>query len=143
MLEFAPQESGDDAFDAFEEGDIPRELIPLKHLPIDIEAGLTHTVTPDVYLSVLEAFYESIGERAGELNRFYETADWENYTIKVHALKSSARIIGADELGERAQRLENAGQENDIDYIRANHNSFMEEYRAFEEPLSAMFDNGH
>lgn len=34
--------------------------------------------------------------------------------MKVHALKSSARVIGALELSERAKRLEDAGNSNYI-----------------------------
>ena len=68
-------------------------------------------------------------EKSKELERLYTEGDMDNYTIKVHALKSSARIIGAYDFGDRAQELEDAGKNADIGYIKANNDPFIEEYR--------------
>ena len=54
-------------------------------------------------------FAESAKEKAAEIERYFEAEDWENYTIKVHALKSSARLIGAMNLSDRAKDLEACG----------------------------------
>ncbi|MBR5968870.1 MAG: DegV family EDD domain-containing protein [Lachnospiraceae bacterium] len=58
----------------------------------------------------LRMFYENIGKNADELERMLEADDYENFTIKVHALKSSAHMIGAGELSELARRLEEYGK---------------------------------
>ena len=76
---------------------------------------------------------------AKEIDGHYAEEDWKNYTIKVHALKSSARLIGAAAFGEEAQLLENAGKAEDIEYIRGHHEAFMAKYRSFEAPLSEVF----
>ena len=47
--------------------------------------------------------------------------DWTNYNRKVHALKSNARMIGAEALSLQALKLEEASKKNDADYIRKNH----------------------
>ena len=60
----------------------------------------------------------------------------------MHALKSSARLIGALELGDEAQLLENAGKEDDVDYIKAHHAPFMEEYKNYKTLLSGLFGDG-
>lgn len=75
-----------------------------------------------------------------ELESLLENGDIRNYTIKVHALKSSLRIIGASALGNEAQALENAGKNNDTEYIRSHHEAWIREYRSLSEPLSAVFD---
>ena len=93
----------------------------------------------DDYLLLLRIFHTSMEEKAAELERFYAENDVKNYTIKVHALKSSARIIGANGLGEWAQKLEDAGKSGDIAYIRENHAAFIKEYMDLREPLSAVF----
>ena len=69
----------------------------------------------------------------------FEKEDYANYTIKVHALKSSARIVGASKLGEEAQELENAGKSRDVSYIKAHHPEFIDYYHSFKEPLSIIF----
>ena len=57
----------------------------------------------------------------------------------MHALKSSARIIGAASFGEKAQLLENAGKEGDEAYIREHHEGFVQTCLGFKEPLSKVF----
>ena len=62
---------------------------------------------------------------------------WADYTIKVHALKSSARIIGASKLSEMARKLEDAGKSNDIEYIKANTDELLSSYRELDANLSS------
>ncbi|MCR5417524.1 MAG: response regulator [Lachnospiraceae bacterium] len=117
----------------------------LEHLEkgmIDAEAGMKNSGSADSYLSLLKVFYESIDEKAKELQRFIEEKDYKNYTIKVHALKSSARIIGATDLGEKAMKLEEAGKEDNINYILSHHEGFLSEFVSFEELLSPLFEKG-
>ncbi len=109
---------------------------------IDIDCGIKNSGSADAYIPLLKVFYDSIEEKAAEIERFYASEDYKNYTIKVHALKSSARIIGATEFGEEAQKLENAGKADDIGYIREHHGAFMSEYSAFKGVLSPMFSDG-
>ncbi|MCR5417519.1 MAG: response regulator [Lachnospiraceae bacterium] len=122
--------------------EVPSQLTPLLGSPIDVETGIKNSGSAEAYLPLLKIFYESMKERTGEIGSYYEKGDLENYTIKVHALKSSARIIGAEKLGELAQKLEDAGKAKDMDYINREHAFFMESYRSLGEPLSKVFVNG-
>ncbi|MCR5626074.1 MAG: response regulator [Lachnospiraceae bacterium] len=106
---------------------------------IDIPLGIKNSGTTEAYLPLLKMFYESVDKKAAEIDGFYSAENWKDYTIKVHALKSSARIIGAKAFGEKAQLLENAGKSGDLDFIRSNHKAFMDEYYSFKEPLSGLF----
>jgi CheY-like chemotaxis protein len=106
---------------------------------IDSEAGIKNSGSVKSYISLLKVFYNTINDKVSELDSYIENGDYENYTIKVHALKSSARIIGAAGLGEEAQALENAGKSGDIDYIKANHEAFIGEYLGFGAILSKAF----
>ena len=47
--------------------------------------------------------------------------------------------MGALELGDKAEKLEAAGKEEDIQYIRDNHEKVMEDYLGFEEKLAPYF----
>ncbi len=98
---------------------------------IDVRKGIDNSGTVDSYLSLLKIFYSSIYENADIIQNFYDARDFKNYAIKVHALKSSARIIGATEFGEDAQALENAAKASDIAYIDKHHDSFIADYMAF------------
>ncbi|MCR5023390.1 MAG: response regulator, partial [Lachnospiraceae bacterium] len=103
---------------------------------IDEETGLNNSGTLDSYLSLVKIFYESIDEKAAELEELYFGRDADGYAIKVHALKSSARIIGAGILADEAQRQENAGKSGDFDYIDRHYKSFMDDYLSFKKDLS-------
>jgi DegV family protein with EDD domain len=106
---------------------------------IDHKVGLENSGSEDSFKSVMKIFYDSIDLRADEIEGYYDSEDWENYTIKVHALKSSARLVGALKLSEDAEDLEMAGKENRIDFIRENTLDLLQQLRGFKEPLSELF----
>ena len=103
---------------------------------IDPKKALENSGSEDAFKSVLQIFYDSLDQRIRELEDFYTKENWKDYTIKVHALKSSSRLIGAMSLGNDAERLEMAGKEDDIDYIRRNNEDFMERLREYKNNLA-------
>ncbi|MBR4719267.1 MAG: response regulator [Lachnospiraceae bacterium] len=105
---------------------------------IDAGKGIVNCGSSEDYDSILDIFRESYGLKSEELNSLYASEDWENYTVKVHALKSSAFIIGADGLGELARELENAGKADNIDHIRAGHEHLMKMYEDIKEQLDLL-----
>ncbi|MCR5102178.1 MAG: response regulator [Butyrivibrio sp.] len=124
--------------------EIPDTLNPLLEQEwINISFGIENSGTVDDYMSLLRIFYTSIDSKADEFESLYAAEDWKNYTIKVHSLKSSARLIGAANFGEEAQLLENAGKSGDINYIKEKHREFITEYRSFRESLAEVFTEEH
>ena len=101
-------------------------------------AGIANCGSVEGYLSVLSSFHAAITEKADEIEGFYRDQDWENYTIKVHALKSSARIIGAEELSEKARLLEEAGDRRDEETIRRDTAPLLALYRSCKDELSPL-----
>lgn len=61
------------------------------------------------WLSVTKTFAASIEEKLAEIQDYFAKGDYKNFTIQVHALKSAARIIGAEKLSAMAEELEKAG----------------------------------
>ncbi|MBO4373564.1 MAG: response regulator [Lachnospiraceae bacterium] len=104
---------------------------------IDIKAGVANCGSEDSFLSVVKVFHQTAASKADEIERLHDEGDIENYTIRVHALKSSARIIGASKLSEMARKLEEAGKENDRGYIDANTGEMLAAYRELDGRLSA------
>ena len=70
---------------------------------------------------ILASFYASIPAKSAEIEQLLTSDDIENYTTKVHALKSSARMLGMNSLSEQARQLEEAG-----DRVRAGEESARE-----------------
>ena len=105
---------------------------------LDTAAGTEHCGSTAAYLDVLTVFAGSIQRTAKEIEDYFQREDWKSYTTKVHALKSTAKIIGAAELSEKARRLEDAGNAGYIDEIRQDHRPLMELYLTYAEKLEPL-----
>ena len=106
---------------------------------IDSAAAIKNSGSEEAFLSVLKIYHDTYENKSAELRKYYDEQDWENYTIKVHALKSSSRLVGALKLGEEAEALEEAGKNKDTEYITGHHDSLMEQYRSMADKLSDEF----
>ena len=81
----------------------------------------------ELYREMLQAFLES--SSAMELRQYYEESDFDNYRIKIHAMKANLANIGAMSVSDRAKQLELAlVNENNVSYVQENHDEFMKEY---------------
>ena len=92
-------------------------------------------------MEILGSFYEDIDETSEALERFLRENDTDSYTIRIHAVKSTARTIGANALGEKAALLEQAGKDGDLEYIIGNHEAFLSEYQKIQQILAKVFDS--
>ena len=141
LIEKAGTASAADTGSSSDDTGIPDEFAPLTdNEHIDIRAGIKNNGSRESYLETLRIFYESVDGQAEKLDNALSDEDFQNYTIKVHALKSSLRIIGATKLSEKAQELETAGKEGNTDQIKAGHDSFILACKEIKEPLSKIFD---
>ena len=116
---------------------------------INITAGLQYCRhDKDFYTELLMKFAREAGSRQQEIIDSFETKDYENYRIKVHALKSTSKMIGADELSELARNAENAAKQKDLGYIGTHQDELMGAYQevslilaeAFPEEKAAVSD---
>ncbi|WP_170832684.1 response regulator [Butyrivibrio sp. INlla16] len=105
---------------------------------IDIEAGVDYAGTEELFVDTLRFFRDSVDKKSDEIEELYFKEEIEDYTTKVHALKSSARIIGARDLSEKARLLEEAGNRGDLDYIKDNNSELLEDYRKYKEVLEQL-----
>lgn len=99
------------------------------------------------YKEILQVYLNSGLQKIREIREKYKAEDWKNYTILVHALKSTSIGIGATHLGEMAKELEMAGKEGNISFIQAHHREVMQEYEEVlleigGETVRAKFEKG-
>ena len=105
---------------------------------IDTLEGLNNCESADGYKSVLTVFYQTADKKVYEIKKAYLSKDYETYTIKVHALKSSARIIGAADLSRTAEMLETAGREGNIGLIEKETDALLKKYRNLRDALTLL-----
>ncbi|MBQ3402537.1 MAG: response regulator [Synergistaceae bacterium] len=116
------------------------ESSPYRNIPgIDYDAAVTNCGTEDTFVQALEIFYNSLDKKADEIEGFEREKDIKNYTIKVHALKSAARLVGALKLSEDAKYLEACGDKNDIAEIEAKTPALLSDYRKYKPVLAQVF----
>ena len=112
---------------------------------VKIQDGFKNCGSADVFMDAARNFYDAIDEKSADIESFAVDADWPNYTILVHALKSSSRLIGAGELSALAASLEAAGDKaksgdsDGIAEIEEKTPSLLEQYRAYKVKLAPLF----
>lgn len=136
----------DDASNPYEEVESTTE--PEENLRLNRQRGIQYCGgNEDDYKEILQVYLNSGLQKIREIRERYKAEDWKNYTILVHALKSTSIGIGATTLGEMAKELEMAGKEGNIAYIQAHHREVMHEYEEVlleigGETVRAKFEKG-
>ncbi len=97
---------------------------------IHTKTGLQYCLdNTEFYDELLIKFASDADGKQEDIGRFYEQKDWENYCIVVHALKSTARMIGAEALSDLAKGLEDAAKNRNVEYIGMHHESLLVKYQ--------------
>ena len=101
----------------------------LRKSGIDTDGGLKYCVgDKEFYKSLLIQFASESADKIGNMKKYYTLRDWHNYEILVHALKSTAKMIGISDLSEKAKALEMAAKNNEENYILENHETMIRDY---------------
>lgn len=96
---------------------------------LDTATGLAYCMNDKkFYKEMLDEYVKS--EKTAELKEYFENGDLEYYRITVHAVKSTSLTIGASKVSEDAKALELACKENNLNFVKQNHEAFMEEYKS-------------
>jgi len=114
---------------------------------LDIEKGIKRfDGNEKVYLDVLRSYAAGISSMLDTIEaELYSAAFSEEnlagYIIKVHGIKGTSFDIFAEQVANEAKDLEEAGKENNIEYINANHSFFMEKARKLVSDIQQMCSN--
>ena len=106
---------------------------------LSYQEAIKNCATEAILTKTLQQFWNSINNNLRDIEAFWKNDDIKNYTIKVHALKSSARLIGAMELSKQAAYLEECGNNNDTASIADFTPDLLANYRACQTKLSPLY----
>ena len=113
----------------------------LKEAGIDVSAGLKYSQNDEeFYLTLLEQYKKDAVKKKANMAGFLSDGQIGDYTIVVHSLKSTSKMIGVMDLFEKARKLEEASKEGDKAYIDANHEIMIEEYDKMVDAISKFID---
>ena len=96
-----------------------------------------HTKKGMIYCSDDEKYYEEMllqfakeaESKITNIQTLFQEENIKNYQINVHDLKSASKMLGADTLSEMAKDAEKAARNQDIAYIKENHQGLIDKYR--------------
>ena len=134
-------DNGDNALGITDEEEETEEVekLPmwLKIVPhIDLVLGVENCGSAEDYMESLYIFHSSIEENADDILSYLEDENWTMYTLRVHSLKSMARLIGAKKLADIAAALESASRNGDYKTVQSETRPFLDIYRELYTLLS-------
>lgn len=106
---------------------------------IDTSLGIRATGSIATYVDTARIFATTGKAKYDLIKAYYDQMDIKNYTIQVHALKSSARLVGANDLSELAKYLEQMGHDENVSEIKSKTDNLLKEYKRIYLLLSELF----
>ena len=83
----------------------------------------------------LEQYAKETGEKVPVLDDFLAKQEFGEYAIRIHSVKSTSKMIGAEALSEEARKLEMAAKEGRGEYIEEAHAGVMKEILRITEGI--------
>lgn len=102
---------------------------------LDVREGIKNSGTKELFYSLLGDFYKLIDMKATKMEKCLADGLIRDYTIEVHALKNTARMIGAMELSKWCYELEMAGNAENVEKLTSETPGMLELYRSYKEIL--------
>ncbi len=133
------RKEGEDLEDDIDLSELPEWIRGIAEL--HLEEGVENCGSVEGYIDTVKSFADAAEESYNDIERFFSSEDIKNYTIKVHALKSSARIIGAKELSALAEALEKAGDNRDISRIKKDTPKLLDMFKVMSEKFAKVSED--
>ena len=105
---------------------------------ITVIEGIKNSNGVSTFISSVKLFYDTAERNAAVIEEACEKGDLKLYSTKLHALKSSATIIGAVKLSESAGKLEEAAKNEELETVRSETEKILAEYKGLKEKLAAI-----
>lgn len=136
----------DDKIKPMDSSDAPKETATIQYesdetsgLPklnnIDADGAIRYLGSKELYLDMLANFYSIIDEKKAKMEKCVADHMVRDYTIEVHSLKNTARMIGAYQLSDMFADMEAHGNDEDYSYIASKNPALMEYFVSFKEIL--------
>ncbi len=102
---------------------------------LHVAEGIENSGSKELFLSLLGDFYKLIDKKSTKIEKLLSDGMLRDYTIEVHALKSTARMIGALELSEMFAELEQLGNREEQKILEEKTPAVLSYYRSYKKAL--------
>ena len=103
---------------------------------LDVSEGIKNCGSRKLFLSLLGDFYKLIDPKSKKVEQCLADGMLRDYTIEVHALKNTARMIGAMELSGLFYEMEQLGNAGEQELLRERTPAVLELYRSYKPILA-------
>ena len=107
---------------------------------IDYKLAIENCLDDETLTEAIQDFLQSLETKPAEIERYWLDKDYRNYTIQVHALKSTARLIGASTLADDAFYLEQCGDAENETAIDEKTDDLLNLYESYRIKLQPFID---
>lgn len=107
----------------------------LKIEGLNVKEGIENSGSKELFINLLGDFYKLIDQKSTKVEKCLADGLLRDYTIEVHALKSTARMIGAMELSEKFYELEQLGNAEDQKTLEMKTPGVLSLYRSYKPIL--------
>ena len=113
-----------------------REIQPEDpQMGFSFEEGVNHCGSKAALMKTIRIFYRTIDSKANKIEQCLKEGLIGDYVIEVHALKSSALLIGAVPLSEAAKELEDYGKQGKTEVLEEKTPDVLTMYRDLKNIL--------
>ncbi|MGN1154732.1 MAG: ATP-binding protein [Agathobacter sp.] len=105
---------------------------------LDVAAGIENSGSKKLFISLLGDFYKLIDQKSEKIEKCLADGMLRDYTVEVHALKNTARMIGALELSEKFYHLEQLGNAGEQKTLEIETPEVLTLYRSYK-PILAVY----
>lgn len=113
-----------------------REIQPEDpQMGFSFEEGVKHCGSKAALMKTIRIFYRTIDSKANKIEQCLKEGLISDYVIEIHALKSSALLIGAVPLSEAAKELEGYGKQGKTELLEEKTPDLLAMYRDLKNIL--------
>ena len=113
-----------------------REIQPEDpQMGFSFEEGVNHCGSKAALMKTIRIFYRTIDSKANKIEQCLKEGLISDYVIEIHALKSSALLIGAVPLSEAAKELEDYGKQGKTEVLEEKTPDVLTMYRDLKNIL--------
>ena len=103
---------------------------------INASAALDFCGDVEVLKGAVHDYYETITMQSDLIEKYAANGDIKNYMILVHGLKSSSRLVGAEQLSKDAAYLEQCAKDERTDEIERLTGNLVATFRSLKKPFA-------
>ena len=139
MIEYRKKSGYDAGKDNDREKDDSTEFDALEGAGIDTKEGMKYSgQDKEFYRNVLAEYLYTAKDRTEELDSAFSERDMATYAIRVHALKSVSKTIGAQDVADVAAKLEMAAKAGDEEEVVRGHDELLRQYHRITSVIETL-----